>query len=192
MSPGLKLVSFGDKWAAASVLKSPRRSFLASPVEVLESLRSSSKGAIIQAFNARCVVSVRQIHAAAVAAYLAFKAGTNISKKMEIEILLRLAADTQIERALDKLGVRGNTEEVGFCILADNRASATKMAEELARTIGGVEVDDDYLRNDERLSRAVEFYGIEEAEVKSVQARDRAEAVLILILERIATLDLKR
>lgn len=188
----MKLVSFGDKWAAASVLKNPRRSFLADPMKILEALRAANRSAVIQAFDAGCVVSVRQIHAAAVAAYLAFKAGTNISKKMEIEILLRLAADSQIGRALDRLGVKAGTEEVGLCVLADEKASAARAAEEAARAVGGVEVDDDYLMSSERLSRAAEFYGIDEVEIKSVQARDRAEAILILILERIATLDLRR
>lgn len=188
----MKLVSFGDKWAAASVLKNPRKSFLADPIKILEALRAASKGAIIQAFDARCIISIRQIHAAAVAAYLAFKAGTNISKRMELELLLRLAADTQIGRALDKLGVRAGTEEVGLCVLADDRASTMRIAEDLARAVGGVEVDDDYLMRNERLTRAIEFYGIETAEIESVQARDKAEAIFILILERIATLDLRR
>lgn len=188
----MRLMNFGDKWAAASVLKNPRRSFLADPVKILDALRAANRGAVIQAFDAKCVASVRQIHAAAVAAHLAFKAGTNISKKMEMELLLRLAADTQIGRALDRLGVRADTEEVGLCVLADDRASAARIAEELARAVGGVEVDDDYLMRGERLAKAAEFYSIEEAEIESVQASSRAEAILILILERIATLDLRR
>jgi tRNA threonylcarbamoyladenosine modification (KEOPS) complex Cgi121 subunit len=188
----LRLAGFGDKWVAASVLRSPRRAFLATPVGILDSLRASNKGAVIQAFDARYVVSVRQIHAAAVAAHLAFKAGANISKKMEIELLLRLAADTQIGRVLERLGVREGTEEVGFCILADERSLAVRISDDLARAVGGTEVDDDYLRGEGRLAKAIEFYGIEMAEIESVQARDKAEAILILILERIATLDLRR
>lgn len=188
----MKLVSFGDRWAAASVLKSPRRSFLADPLKVLEAARSANRGAVIQAFDAGCVVSVRQIHAAAVAAYLAFKAGTNISKKPEIELLVRLAADTQIGRVLERLGVKEDSGEVGLCVLAESKTSAARIMEELSRAIGGVEVGDEYLKKGERLDKAMRFYGISEEEVETVQARDRAEAVLILILERIATLDLKR
>jgi tRNA threonylcarbamoyladenosine modification (KEOPS) complex Cgi121 subunit len=188
----LRLVSFGDKWVAASVLRSPRRSFLTNPVGILDSLRTPNRGAVIQAFDAKCVVSVRQIHAAAVAAHLAFKAGTNISKKMEMELLLRLAADTQIGRVLERLGVREGTEEVGLCVLANERSLAVRIAEDLARAVGGTEVDDDYLGREERLAKAIEFYGIEMAEIESVQARDKAEAILTLILERIATLDLRR
>lgn len=188
----MRLASFGDKWVAASVLRNPKRSFLANPIGILDSLRAFNRDAVIQVFDARYVVSVRQIHAAAVAAYLAFKAGTNISRKMETELLLRLAADTQIGRVLERLGVREETEEVGLCILANERSSAVRIAEDLAKAVGGTEVDDDYLGREERLARAIEFYGIEMAEIESVQARDRAEAILILILERIATLDLKR
>lgn len=188
----MRLVSFGERWVAASVLRSPKRSFLADPVRILETLRATNRGVVIQAFDANCIISIRQIHAAAVAAHLAFKAGTNISKRMEIELLLRLAADTQIGRVLDKLGVKACTEEVGFCVLADDRTSIVRVVEELTRAMGGVEVDENYLMNVDRLARAAEFYNIREAEIESVQARNRAEAILILILERIATLDLRR
>jgi tRNA threonylcarbamoyladenosine modification (KEOPS) complex Cgi121 subunit len=109
-----------------------------------------------------------------------------------MELLLRLAADTQIGRVLERLGVREGTEEVGLCVFADERSLAVRISDDLARAVGGTEVDDDYLRREGRLARAIEFYGIEMAEIESIQARDKAEAILILILERIATLDLRR
>ena len=38
----------------------------------------------------------------------------------------------------------------------------------------------------------VKFYGIDELELENVQAGSRLQAALLLILERIATLDIKR
>lgn len=48
------------------------------------------------------------------------------------------------------------------------------------------------LRSDDKLHEAMKFYDISETEVKVIQAKLRADAVLFLILERIATLDFMR
>jgi len=188
----LNMISFSDKWVAASVRKDPRREFLEDPIGVLDGVREKNRGVVIQIFDASCVVSVKQIHATTVATHLAFKAGTNISRKFEIELLVRLAADTQINRVLDKLGVRSDTEEIGCCVVAGSRDKVLKASKDLLQEIGGEEIKESELRSEDRLKKAMEFYGITESEVKSVQAQTRYEAILLLILERIATLDLRR
>jgi len=53
-------------------------------------------------------------------------------------------------------------------------------------------MEEDELKKEDRLSEAMKFYGITEKEVDAVQAPSKADAVLLLILERVATLDLKR
>lgn len=188
----LSLVSFSDKWVAAAVHKNVKASVLEDPVKALENARSLNEEAVIQLFDAKCVVSVKQIHAAAVAAHLAFKAGSNISKKFEIEFLLRLAADTQIERVLEKIGVNLETKEFGLCIMTRDKDSALKTYREIASLIGGDPMNEDELRKEERLKKAMNFYEIIDEEIDAVQAPSKADAVLLLILERIATLDLKR
>ena len=188
----MSLINFSDKWVAASVRKNPRKEFLENPVAFLDKLREANKQAVIQVFDAKCVISVRQIHATAVATYLAFKAGTNVSKKFEIELLVRLAADTQIGRTLDRLGVDPETREIGCCVMVDGKDLALKISRDLFQLVGGDDMSESELKEERRLREAMKFYGITEKEVESVQAQTRAEAVLLLILERIATLDLKR
>lgn len=188
----MSMISFSDRWVSASVHKNLRRRFLENPIDVLEKVRERNENVMIQVFDAGCIVSVKQIHATAVATHLAFKASTNISRKFEIELLVRLAADTQINRVLDKLGVRADTGEVGCCIVAESKDRVLKALRDLLQEIGGEEIGESELRSEEKLRKAMEFYGITEKEVKSVQAQSRHEAVLLLILERIATLDLRR
>jgi len=186
------MINFGDKWIIASVHKNVRRGILTNPGKILDSLKKLGGNAVIQVFDASCVVSVKQIHAAAVAAHLAFKAGSNISHKFEIEFLLRLAADTQIERVLNRIGLKPETSEVGFCVISDDRSGALSGSRSVIELIGGEPMSEEELRSEDRLDRAMEFYGITARELESVQSSSRAEAVLLLILERIATLDLKR
>jgi len=186
------MISFSDKWVMASVHKNVRRGIFVKPEKIVESLRKLSENASVQIFDASCVISVKQIHAAAVATHLAFKAGSNISKKFEIEFLLRLAADTQIGRVLDKIGVKPETREVGFCVISNDKSITLRTSRDVMHLIGGEPMSEEELKSEERLNKAMEFYDITEKELESVQASSKAEAVLLLILERIATLDLKR
>lgn len=151
-----------------------------------------SRDAIAQLFDGRCVISVKQVHAAVVATYLAFKAKSNISKKFEMEFLLRLAADTQISRVLEKMGIRARTREIGYCVVSEDKNKVLKVSNDIARLIGGEPMEEDELRGDERLTEAMRFYDITDTEIEAAQAPSKADAVLLLILERIATLDLKR
>jgi len=188
----LSLTSFGDRWVMAGVCRGVRVGVLRNPLKVLEDLKALGKGFTAQIFDAEPIISLRQIHAAAVAAYLSFKAGVNISKRLEIEFLLRLAADTQIDRALERIGVKPDSREVGFCIFADSRERAVEVGKAAVRVLGGETLTDAELGVEDRVRSALRFYGIDESELESVQADSRLQAALLLILERIATLDIKR
>ena len=188
----MSLTSFGDRWVMAGVCRGIREEVLRDPLKVLEDLKALGKGFTAQIFDAEPIISLRQIHAAAVAAYLSFKAGVNISKRLEIEFLLRLAADTQIDRALERIGVKPDSREVGFCIFADNREMAVEVGKAALRVLGGETLTDAELGVEDRVRSALRFYGIDESELGNVQADSRLQAALLLILERIATLDIKR
>ena len=188
----MSLTSFGDRWVMAGVCRGIREEVLRDPLKVLEDLKALGKGFTAQIFDAEPIISLRQIHAAAVAAYLSFKAGVNISKRLEIEFLLRLAADTQIDRALERIGVKPDSREVGFCIFADNRERAVEVGKAALRVLGGETLTDAELGVEDRVRSALRFYGIDESELGNVQADSRLQAALLLILERIATLDIKR
>jgi len=188
----LSLTRFGDRWVMAGVCRGIRGEVLREPLKVLEDLKALGEDFSAQIFDAEPIISLRQIHAAAVAAYLSFKAGVNISKRLEIEFLLRLAADTQIDRALEKIGVKPNSKEVGFCIFADNRERVIEVGKAALRILGGETLTDTELGAEERVRNALKFYGIDESELENVQADSWFQAALLLILERIATLDVKR
>lgn len=187
------LTSFGDLWIAAAVYRNPRRAVLADPEAVLKKVRElSGENSVVQLFDADPIISLRQIHAAVAAAYLAFSAGTNIARRIEIEVLLRLAADTQIGRALQRIGVREDSKELGATVMTKDRDEALRILGRVASLVGGEEVSEEALGDEHKIGEALKFYNIEAEEVETVQAESRREAVLLLVLERMAMLDVER
>lgn len=185
-----ELAEFEGKWVAAAIYRNPVKEAVRDPTGLLERAGAGGR-AVLQVFDAGTVISHIQVHAAAVAAELAFRAGSNVARSLGMEVLVRLAADTQIGRALRKVGVREESGEVGVCAIAESREEAEKAAEELARLLRGVRMSEEELRAMERVERALRFYGIS-SEVEVVQASSRWEAALLLILERISSTDLER
>ena len=185
------LTSFGNVWVMAGVRRNPKEHSVRNPELLVERIQAVAKNSTVQVFNPSPVISLKQIHVAAVSAYLAFKAGVNIARKLEIEFLLRLSADTQIDEALDKMGVKPELNEVGLCVISELRESALDAYSRASSIIGGVEVEENELRSSERIMKALKFYGLED-KIDVVQAESKEEAALLLILERISTLGIER
>ncbi len=185
------LTSFDDAWIIAGVRRNPKIHVIRDPELLLERVKAFSQNSTTQIFNAAPIISFKQIHAAAVSAYLAFKAGVSIAKKLEIEFLLRLAADTQIGRVIERLGVSPETAVIGVCVISRSRDSVLDVYGKIVSLVGGAEVEESFLRRRERVLEALRFYGIEGG-LDMVQAGSWEDAALLLILEKIAILDVER
>ncbi len=147
---------------------------------------------IIELFNSEFIISLKQIVFAALSAINAFLSESNIARSLGIEILLRLSSETQIDRAIDKIGVNKNVDEVGVCIVSKDIDKLEETMRSLLQKISTVEITEESLHSIDRVKKTVEFYNIRREEVESIQARDFYEAVLLIVLEKIATVDVER
>lgn len=147
---------------------------------------------VLELFNSEFVISLKQILFAAISAIKAFFSETNIAKSLGIEILLRLSSETQIDKAIEKIGVNKGVDEVGVCIVSKSIDKLEETMRKLLQKIDFVELPEEYLHSTDRIRRALEFYNIRQEEIESIQARDLHEAVLLAVLEKIATVDIER
>ncbi|MCS7126476.1 MAG: KEOPS complex subunit Cgi121 [Aigarchaeota archaeon] len=186
----MEIIQYQDKWIGAAVYRSVKKEFLKDATRPLNEL--CSEKVIMNIFKSDPVISLKQIHAAAISSLLAFKSKSNIAKNLGIEILLRISSETQIERALKKLGIDESAEEAGVCIISEDYNELEEARGMLSLRIGGVELSEEDLHDNNRVVRALEFYSIKDEDLKVIQAKNLYEAALFLILEKIATLDLYR
>ncbi|MEN2975325.1 MAG: KEOPS complex subunit Cgi121 [Candidatus Caldarchaeales archaeon] len=186
----MEITKYHDKWIGAAVYRSPMKNLLRDPARLVSEL--SSDQVLVNIFKANSIVSLKQIHIAAISALAAFKSKSNIARNLNIEILLRISSETQIDKALKKIGVDEETDEVGVCIIAGDKVEIDKVGRILSSRIGGIELSGEDLYEHERITRALEFYNIDREELQLIQAKDLYEAALLLIIEKIATLDVER
>lgn len=134
----------------------------------------------VQAVDARFVAGREHLEAAAERAASAEERCVRVADSLAVEVLLYAAATRQISKAIDRLGVRGDTEAVGLVY----RGASFEDLEPL-----GLERDDSVLRFTEaKRPRVEEAFGLGDLEVETVGE----EKVPLLVRERVALSDLER
>lgn len=148
------------------------------PLKLLEAVRDVPG---VQAVDARCVAGRPHLEAAAERALTAEERGKRIADEPEVEVLLYAAATRQIDRAIERMGIDGETEAVGLVDLEGGFDP-----EELSV---GIERDDSVLEfREEKLEGLKDLFDITEAELGVVGL----EKVPLLVRERVVLSDLER
>ncbi len=145
----------------------------------LDNLRDEH-GVIVQAFDARYVVSRLHVEEAVSKARRSFDRGENVADTVSMEVLLYAAGTRQIDVAT-RMGLRRGEHDAVFVVDGDGDK------EEAADAVRGMtyEADDFVYGDDERL---LDFFGLTDEEVGAVGS-DRLES---LVLERVALLDVNK
>lgn len=136
---------------------------------------------VAAAVDARFVAGREHLERAAELASTAEERGTRVADDPSVEVLLYAAATRQISRAIDTVGVREDTEEVGLVVQGMDVAALLEEA--------GLERDGSVLEfKEEKLPFIRQAFDISETEMETV-----GEAkVPLLVRERVALSDLDR
>jgi len=186
----LEKINYRDYFISSGVYSLLNKDVLADIERLLNEL--SKDTAVVEIFKSDFIISLKQIYFAVISAINAFDSKTNIARNLGIEILLRLSSETQIDRAIQKIGVKRDLNEIGICIVARSINELVELSNKLLEQINGVELAEESLHSLDRVNKALEFYNIRQEEIESIQSRDLYEAALFLVLERIATVDIER
>jgi len=149
---------------------------------ILESLRNKCNNLFIQFIDEKAFYSKKQVALAYILSTKAFKEKYNRLRRQGLEFLLYLAATTQFNKAIERVGVKGKTacliiigekhEDVEKCI--------SKIKEDL-EMLGTCKPNQEYIKKlyniDEKLAQELCFQG------------DKNKCLEILILESIASID---
>lgn len=173
----MRLIEFRNKYVAAAVVEFVNT----TASEFMDKVFAEFKN--VQLVNPEAVMDWDVFDAAVVNALISFGTQKQKAKTLANEILIRLAATTQVEEAISRAGLKPNSKQCLFYVVDDEPVTASSNANKIIQLAGGRETD---LGGDKELSKIIKQYGIDEKQVASVQARNDREAVKLLVIQKIA------
>jgi len=162
--------------------------------EILESIQKETKSqGCVQIFDAKLIAGPEHLYFATLNALNAFKRGFNISRNLAVEVLLFSSAQHQINKAVNMMGIKQDTTEVGVSIITDDDLSASALLEKISRILNG-EQDDTVLNiTKEKMKLIKKEFKISSLEMESASRGSSKEDTLRnLIIERMALLPARR
>jgi KEOPS complex subunit Cgi121 len=184
------LRAFGQNLAIAGF----RDVHIGKPDEFFQEVKKETGSGCIQFFDASLVAGFDHLRFAALDGLNAFKSEANISNDLAMEILLYACARRQIREALNLIGIKPNTKHVVVLALSSSAEQALSDLDIVSRLIKGKRDDSVVAFVDDKVRRLIQMFNISdiELEAKALQRNDRKQAIVDLIVERMALLITQR
>jgi KEOPS complex subunit Cgi121 len=150
-------------------------------------------GVETQFFDARRVATWRHLYFAALNALTAFKNGENISKSLAMETLLYAAAERQITKAVELVGIRATSSNVAVLIIGKEPHKIESALSMISRNMGGQRDEKVLELSKDKVATIQRVFDILEAELRTIMEKDDVEKALThLVVERMALLATQR
>jgi tRNA threonylcarbamoyladenosine modification (KEOPS) complex Cgi121 subunit len=158
----------------------------------LESVMNATE-AKLQLVNADYIASTDHLLFATIHALTAFHRGTNRASTLPTEILRFAAAQRQISKALDALGLDHRTERIGGILVHTDSSELNQVYQELLRLLSCTETPEVLeITSTEKLTMIQKRFQITDLELEAVASTtrfaERRQAVQKLIYDRCALL----
>jgi len=156
----------------------------------MERVRCSLMPATVQFLDAERIAGPVHLTFAVLNALQAFNQRRNLSKSLEVEVLLYASGQRQIGKAIEMLGLRRDTTTVALLLLGSNAVAINEAEAQAVELVPGKR-DDRVIALDREAKRLglQALFGVTELELAAVAPRlDRQQALAWLIVERGALL----
>jgi len=143
----------------------------------------------LQFFDAQLIASQEHLYFAVLNALLAFKNKTNISKSMAMETILYASAQRQIQKAIQRSGIKPESASMAVVIIGENPTQIETLLDAITKCVGE-EPDGKVLEMSKaKEKRIIETFEISKREINTVlKDENHFEAVVNLVIERVALL----
>lgn len=155
-------------------------------------VKGSFKNCHVQILDAALVAGFEHIYFAILNALKSFKTGINISRSLEVEVLLFASGQNQIKRAIEILGIKPYSSSAALIIISDDRAEAIAMLNYISNILGGERDQSVIELTDEKVSGIVETFKISKLEIEASMRTSLKDAVKNILIERAALLITER
>lgn len=144
----------------------------------------------VQFFDAALVATWEHLYFAVLNAVMNLKSTRGISKSIAVESVLYASAQRQIQKAIDFIGLKPDSENAAVVVICEN-AESLKAGLGAASKLVGAEPDDSVLKlSNAKVERIRKEFNITNAELLAAKARgvNCEQAIVDLVVERVALL----
>ncbi len=143
----------------------------------------------VQFFNADLVATWQHLYFAAVNALLAFRNRENISRSLEVEVILYASAERQIRKAIEFMGVKRGSANIAVVLIA-KKPESTKIALSAVTKCIGSEPNETVLKLSKEKTKLIrKAFDISKTEIETVAEKNQIEQALVdLVIEKMALL----
>jgi len=151
--------------------------------------RETRENVDLQFFDAGLIATQEHLYFAVLNALQAFQNRTNISKSLAMETMLYASAQRQIQKAIQRCGIKPETASMAVVIIGEDPTQLKTVLQAISACVG-VEPDEKVLEITKfKEQKIIETFQITDEELKAVmKSENRAEAVVNLVIERVALL----
>ncbi len=142
----------------------------------------------IQFFDAQLIATQEHLYFAVLNALQAFKNKTNRSKSPAMETILYASAQRQIQRAIERCGIKPQTKNMALIIIGEDPKQIQDALQTVTESIGS-EPDETVLElTKTKEAKIKNAFEISEDELKTQKNDSQQRAIVNLVIERVALL----
>ena len=157
--------------------------------EFLKAIRKQTlKEVDIQFFEADLVATEQHLYFAVLNALQAFQNKTNISKSLAMETMLYASAQRQIQKSINLIGIKPETKNMAITIIGKKPEQIQGLLQDLSLCVGS-QTDETTLQiTNDKKEQILKVFKITNAEIETLTDCDLEDAIVDLIVERVALL----
>jgi tRNA threonylcarbamoyladenosine modification (KEOPS) complex Cgi121 subunit len=142
----------------------------------------------IQIFDAELIATQEHLYFAVLNALQAFKNKTNLSKSPAMETILYASAQRQIQRAIERCGIKPQTKNMALIIMGDDPKQIKNALDTVTKSVGS-EPDGSVLEMTKiKEAKIRKVFEISNEELKILEIGNQKKAMANLVIERVALL----
>jgi len=155
----------------------------------LKECRKKTRSIDLQFYDADLIATQEHLYFAALNALQAFNNKTNVAKSLAVETMLYASAQRQIQRAIQRCGIKPQTQNMAVTIIGENLVKIQELLKEICVHVK-VKPDETVLEMTKvKLEKIKATFQIKDEEIKSVISGGDLEAAVVgLVVERAALL----
>ena len=157
----------------------------------LKANRKQTQNVNIQFFDADLIATQEHLYFAVLNALQAFNNKTNLSKTPAMETMLYASAQRQIQKAIERSGIKPKTKNMAVAIIGEDPAHIQNILEALTKCVG-TDPDEAVIEMTKTKEMNIKkVFNIQNEELKILEDGNQRKAIVNLVIEQVALLAIK-